>query len=842
MRWILFVIVLSVEKIYGDSGAVTEKSTKNDKSVPSPITNKKNRRIARTLGYDSKENDGIHLHIWNDMNNHDNFYPNVFRHINDGQTEAPVSTISSDSNSVHIPVNMDNIESNAHIPQFSAQYSPQHNLKTALLNTLTLDDFRKSDRDLYGMFYKLNTNQPNNQLPWNYYPSVANYIPKTYETNLNSVLPAVVPHHLPTLASPLQSALPYNMKYYSTPIVNMAPTLRPTLHDQMYAGRDVLHNYYTNLHKNKARSVLSAIGYELGGLPKYSGRLMANEPTPQQYQSFQLYEPVPRQIMMPPPMTRIPMFKPVPPRLKIIPVVEEYLENRAQAFRTDKGQSNQRYPMAPIKVIPFNVHEAITKRPIQAFIPATEQYAPITTEPYKFIQQNFDSYAQIVPSTTPAPYLPIFQSTTVANSSAQTYPSVHYSNELKNWLLNSDYDKSKATNDNELAYSAFDSNQYKHNYDQTQLNKNEVFNTIKSVTVDEYKPNFYANDLSNQQPQQLPQTNTNNDLFVYENKQMHKKLNNTRKQFHSNGQIIKNDVVKLNITGFRAANNDNDNFAKLNQWKSGKAKNVPAQNGTKANPIDSISSDSIQLSTTYSKQTSNVIRPDLMSTKHKKYTPNNQNNLLTQLTNDVSKALLTSYNANDQQYHRYGMDSNEIENKTKEPFLIAVFDENESIKNIMQNDLTENGHHSEVDRSDSFDSESRVSYSNNSKNSNFEQRIDHNNDWTAMDLVKYVKNSATTHNKRDHRLSGESDTTKTTTTTKTVAHTFKPTEQPIASTTIPSHTDSANKTKGANEEKYLNWFNNYAAEKNKKLGRTVISEHFKKVEIEPNVAWVILPR
>lgn len=846
MKWILIVIVLSFEKVSGDSSFKNDENSRNDNSLPLTISNKSLRRVARTLGFDSKEtDDGVHLHIWNDMNNKDNYYPNLFR-MNEAQpqqtTNSPI--ISSDSNSIHI--NMDNVMS----PSPMQQLSPHTALKNALINSI--DDFRKSDRDLYEALYKLNTNQNKNQMAWNYYPSVANYIPKTYATNLNTISPPI---------SSLQSISPMlHSQIFTRPIVVAASALRPSLLEQMHSTRHLIQNYYTNLGRARPKSVLDAVGYEIGGIPRYSGRLMANEPTPQRYQSFQMYEPLPRQVMMPPPITRIPQFKPVPPRLKIIPVVEEYLENqsnyinhynhRAQAW---KMLQNYRYPVAPpVKLIPFNMNEAITKMPIQPFIPATELYRQPSTEPYQF-------YRPTTASPTPAPTINTF-----------TYPSVVYaqpsSQNSNSFHYNDDGAPPNAAHDNEIAPNSivneFDLATYTFKHDPTKIPKSNATSAKKTVSVEESRPTFHDNEVAHQkqhqQPQQIPQTNAGNEIFNYTNKNAHKKLNSTRKLLHSNNDTVKNDVVKLNITGFRVADNasDDSNSVKPNRRKSGKGKigsNSPTNDSAKKakdvtlsygdltsdaleeQPVGSVSSDSIQLSTTYSKQTSNIRRPTSRVNemlKNHVFDSHSQNKLLTQLTNDVSKALSTSQKSNraddDQRY----MESSEIEKKAEEPFLITVFAENESVKNNMQNDLAENGQHSDVDRSDSFASSA---HENHQTSNSLVQRIDYDSEWNN------AEEATDAHKHHNHSLHTESEMV-------TVHANNSETSQltAIDRSNNKSNSTQVNQNNSASKEtaneKYLKWFNGYAAEKNQKHGRPVISEHFKRVEIEPNIAWVIVPK
>lgn len=316
MNWILLIWLV----FYCGSND----STRSENNIKKSLSPKTDARHARTLGFSSEEDDenGIHLHIWNDMSNKNNFYPNLMKHIaeesvkNDGDTASSAPKESNpNSSAIHLNFNLNEL-----LPTPQPQISAINLLKNALVHSLELDKFRKSDQNSYGSFYKLKTeHEPN----WNYHPSSVKYIPKPYNVNLNNGA-------APTISTK-------SLRIAST--AKITTTSRPTLREQMRTTRNFAQDYYTNLPKTKPKSVIQSIGYEIGSLSKYSGRLLANEPMPQQHRTFKMFEPVPRQIMLPPPTHRIPDFKPVPPRLKIIPVIDDIISGRNQLAVDDGSKS-----------------------------------------------------------------------------------------------------------------------------------------------------------------------------------------------------------------------------------------------------------------------------------------------------------------------------------------------------------------------------------------------------------------------------------------------------------------------------------------------------------------------
>lgn len=784
----------------------------------------KNVRGARTLSFDSKEDEsGIHLHIWNDLNNRDNFYPHLMKQIAETSQQkepspTPPSPHSSNPNPNHIHINL-----NEALPEPQPQISPENLLTSTLFQSLGLDEFRKSDQNLYEAFNKLNEERmKQNPSIWNYHPSAKNYIPKAY--SLNNAVPG----------------------YLIKTVSSFGPQMRPTLHDQMDTGSNV-QEYYTNLHKKKPKSIIDAVGYEIGGIPKYSGRLLANEPMPQQYRTFQMFEPVPRQIMLPPPTTRIPEFKPVPPRLKIIPVIDDYLERRPNAIQHPKklpwtviksdepSNTNYIYPMPvkQVKIIPFKASEAITKAPFRTFIPKTEQnYIEPTTESYYQSQPSltdseaFESHKQFINKLKPL-------------KKPTKYPKLidHFGNEM-NQNMNSNGDNTQSPHSYEM------NSQFTNKQNQTDSKLQVFYNDEFEYATN---MNYNANNIganTNIKPVSTEEAHStfNNDIINTTKKRLNKKEKTARKPHRSQDHVM-NDVVKLNVTGFHNVSEDENNRIKnhrssaVRKHKSRLKKDDDDKMQSHNDyPIDSVSADSIQLSQTYSRQTTNV--------PNSKETPSirDQDSLLMELANDVKKALLTSMGKENKTID-YQTDEFE-EGNHNDPFLITVYDEKyDSQHHDTMRDLNHDSTYDsklEIDKNlDDVTIEEmrkRDSLSHEARKEGHIQRI--NKDWASdrKDVIKINVNKRADNIRRksenkdgiypsNHKQDNETSNT----------------NNAQYDGTIETNHQNSNTNSTSFDEKYYKWFSKYA-EENAKNGRTVISEHFKKVEIEPNISWVILPR
>lgn len=792
MKWILLVW-LSIQCMDCDrNGVMSVGSTTADG------------RGARTFKSNEDES-GVHLHFWNDLNNRDNFYPNIMQHLMDESSHSDSSATSPEKpNSLHINLN-------ELLPQAQPQVSPQNLLRHAILQTLALGDYRKSDQNLYGTLYNLNADRyKQSPLSWNYHPSAINYIPKAYDTNLNSVPPG------PT-----------------KPMLPVEPVARATLQNQMRNTNHFVHDYYTNLHKPKPNSLLGSMGYEIGGLPRYSGRLLANEPMPQMYRTFKMFEPVPRQIMMPPPTTRIPEFKPVPPRLKAIPVIDEYLDLRpntvvppmtpiqtsppmilpwALSKPADRSKPSYIYPVQTkqMQLIPFQFGEAITDAPLRKFIPQTElaQVEP-STEAYspniapvrspKITANSFSPPALAEAAPSQNAYLPIKQNHKPYNVNIQRQP------ELNDQITMNGYQNGTKL---QMFGKKEHANQYI--YELMQMNQMGV-EPPNFVSLEDSRSTFDTK----QQPQPI-------DNYVDRaKKRVYKKRKIARKPQPLHDKII-NDVIKLNVTGFRNSSEDNrvgktsGPFGNIDTKKESKAKYGDKLYGkvrlhaSHEYPIDGGAAESIQFSHAYSRQTTNV--------PHYESAPaiDDQESIVIKLANDMKNAVLNSL-ANNTETGLIG-NYEGVDDSPKNPFLISLMDNDDRARYGSDDHLID----LDRDKSDTFDGMSL-----NDNNSSI-QRIDH--DWTSnrKDFVRVNVN------KREDRNHNQNDTN-----ASDVSNMLEHDSSGHGAASAQSELSNANNT--SNDDKYLKWFSNYA-EQNKKHGRTVISEHFKKVEIEPNISWVILPR
>lgn len=866
MKWIVTVLLLSlyIIKSNGDiNGNVLIR-----KPLRKPMRSNRNTRL---LGFDSDEDDdGIHLHIWNDLTKQKNFYPNLMRYVEEeerakslnGPSLSSISStpsyIENNSNEIRYPVDSDELLPKP-LPQLA---TVQNTLKNAILHTLDLEDYQKSDQHSF----KINKNRQNNNSPLklDYLSSIgSSYIPKIYETHSNNVFP------LKTIASTAKGAA--------------ESSSRPTLHEQLFPRKPPNIEYYTNKPKDRPQTVIESIGYEIGGLPKYSGRLLANEPLPQQSGTFKMFEPVPRQIMMPPP--RIPEFKPVPPRLKIIPVVSEYLEdypdhlNREQRPWKIPSQQNsiQRNPNkyhypSGVTIIPFKLSEAITKpSPIRSYLTKTEQFDEPTTKSYQHYRtvpitniesfkkarktNEFDlNYQNTIRTTTENPIKSSTFAPIVNFSQSPLYSNVVYAPPLQQQQHNLQQNLYQSQpsqyqfqpNPYQPQPNQYQSQQIQYQpqqqvdlfYDQVnRMKMNDSTTTVTSIT----NQNSFFTDYTNHgiveslnirptrydQPNQ-ENTHFGNDIADSGIKDTNKTLNNARKTLRRY-EKPKNDVVKLNMTGFRITNDqhplNHENSNKLNdEIANTKIENEVVEQSVyndnlhnqqlplQAQSIDSVPADSIQLSETYSKQRSNVPLSDR----------DDSINVVVNWPNNSDATFQVSDDSNIINNNK--IDDDHTNDTVQNKFLIAVYGKEDTNHIFAVNDfISSTQNTASIDQNVSYDND----LPNHYNSTNQIQRIDYS--WTTGN------NNAneTTVDKRNVRQQNVIEETK-----KLPNHRYDDDED---TTTYLNHKNEKNSTKSTNHDKYYNWYANYA-EKNEKYGRKVISEHFKQVEIEPNVAWVIVPR
>lgn len=749
MKWKIFVIVIvimSVRQVGANLGPFIDNTT----SIASPPVDHGGRSFA--------DSDAIHLHIWNDLNNAENSYPNVLHKV------EPTS-------------------------RSGTNYNDNDLIDTNSRNAYPLEQFKKSDRDLYSLLYNLVGQKNQNPLKWN--PTIVNYVPNILKSNIYTY----------TFAPPTNT--------------------RPTLYDQYRHNARRIREYYTNIHKDKSKDMTNS-GY------KFMRSVMANEPTPQQYRTFQLYEPIPGQILLPP--TQIPMFKPVPPPLKIIPVVDDYMEQRPyKVYRPVTPSTVIRFTTP--QMYPFYAHEAVTKASLRPFIPVTEQYQWPHTEPYSRYRPATTTIASNVlttasSTTTSSGIGATVQSfSTVPSVNRATYPSVVYA--VTAAFNGNGFDDPQSPNYNTLEHDSrneFGSDSHKNKFngdsDVEYINKDE-FDTMKLVSAEQLRPTYGKQHEQNQRRRQQQQHQQLNNNYVdqirshantfqsnhkYTGQYTIRSKTNQTKQLnrYPNASGFTENVIKRNLTGFSVVSNTDlgRQRGKLTLNNNADASPEPVVYGKyqpKAPvqpPEDSSWAGTIQVSTAYSKNISNLSQDPMLRNSSR----SDREKMFFDLANDINRILEPSKSNDSKKSSESDIrdvemddddddsDDNDSEDDDDDimdhsPIIVDDLNEEENIKKLMQTDLALGT--SNVDRSDQFINKD----DNNSPN----------------------KEYATVNENDESALNANGDS---------------------------NNQDKATR----NDDKYYNWYSNYAAEKNRKYGRAVISEHFKKVEIEPNVAWVILPR
>lgn len=678
------------------------------------------------------ENDNLHVHIWNDVDNRENHFSNIFQESKDSNRAVSDTT-----------------------PISYIQQDPT-----------PLDQFKKSDQNLYRLFYKLNTKR-DNLLKLNYYPSIVNYVPQAFKTNINS----------------------YSSVHPTNPV-------RHTLYEQLHDSNNFIRNYYTNLHKIKTTKPIYHDNSVDWNRMKYGSRVMVDEPTPKAYRAFQLYEPIPGQVLLPP--TRIPLFKPVPPPMKTIPVFEDYLEPPPlKLFRP--AHHVFRYATTP-KIYPFYEHEAMTMPSLQSYMPVTERYQLPHTEPYHRLETTTST------TTTKPITMPSITIATKPSSSPTkaTYPSVVYAVPVtSNGVATADNgsNEQQQHNYNELVHGTkhkFGSDKHKIKFNKTDQNGNS-FDQTKLVSMEQMRPTFY------QQQQQQHEVNSMNEFSAnhnYKNTEpfvMKQKKNKTKTKIANliGARPPKNETAtNEKMPGFRIVVNDYyderqedigmnismNTGEKLIHMKHdtviyGKHRtDLPVQPPTK-----NLSAEPVQVSPAYSKRIYNH-HQKYVNKEIPKEPQNSQEELLLNLTNDIKRVLALPTTATEREPISI------IDMNSDEDNIEINTNKNDHInKHMMLSDPILNDHEQNVDRSDSFiNSNNRDDLTNN-----------HITDDDDNAVIVVANKTETKHDVNN---------------------------------------------KQTMDNKYYKWYSDYADEHKRKFSRAIISEHFKKVEIEPNVAWVILPR
>lgn len=795
-------------------------------------------RNDENTAFDSDES--IHYHIWNDMNNDYKLYPHVTQQFKNPTRE----------------------------------------------NSLPNETYKKSDRNLYGLFYKLN-NSGNGSVKWNYnyYPSVVNYKPKPHRTNIR-----VYPIKSQAATTVATTTVPY----------------RQSLYEKLQLSKNRIHEYYTNLqsvkstNRNVDNSKVNETTFEK--TTKNYKVVMSPEQRPVGYRTYHLWEPVPGQIMLPP---RVPQFKPLRAPVRITPVIEVRPTDRpVQIVQRIPAQTFQ-HTSTP-QVFPFYEHEAVTMSTgfvpitvatVQSYIPVTEEYEQPRTEPFIHhrpvaLTPNFSrtkvitSAPTTMTTTTTQPFTTIQP---IILSTVKSYPSIVYavtSNSINETTYNTQYigndgssnngDYSDEYRGNDVKHNNIIDPQHKNNENDHQIfgyNSDEIFNADKLVSGEkQINPIFQAHNLN------ADQTNSYSHKFKVIENYMAPKSKNTNKNVHNHQlhQTVKslNKTGTGNMSGFMIVNSEQrsqGSSQEKHKWvwneKMGMYENRNDIDGKQVlqPPFESIvygkhdknvyvdppsqplnqlktpspnaHSDSIQLSTTYSKQITNN-RND--SKKNTTQSVRNGNKFSINVNNNVNMiipSLNTSRNMDIRNSSNYYVNNNSSSNdnnkdngnnnynqfhfkspKNNDEKTLSLLMDSDAIAAaadaitttktnytkayLKKNIRKENNNNNNIYK---WNSSSSSNSSNTSDNSNI-----HNHNYNnVMSIMKYGNANKSNKNENNDKYENHNQTTTITT---------------------------------ASNEKYYNWYNNYAAD-NRKHGRShIISEHFKKVEIEPNVAWVILPR
>lgn len=287
----------------------------------------------------------IHYYIWNDLNKRDNFYPNILRNVqnefqnsvqsigNNHETALPPPngpmTYSSNPNPhpPSIPINqlltneMYRSSDSMAIPSFDYAVKQQ---------SLLMDKLGQND-----CFYR-NRNKLNYPRTWNV--PIALKPPDTNDARMSTM---------------------------------NAKLSRPNLLE-MYNDKNVhTFKYYSNLPKSKSLS---------DSLDHWDYSVIKEPILAKQYSTFEMLEPIPQKLILPPVFNPIPEFKPVPPHLRVIPVLSEYLTkypNQVLSYyrppmplnvlskdsKHNFGASHHKaLPNPPVQMIPFNFRDAVTWR------------------------------------------------------------------------------------------------------------------------------------------------------------------------------------------------------------------------------------------------------------------------------------------------------------------------------------------------------------------------------------------------------------------------------------------------------------------------------------------------
>lgn len=310
-----------------------------------PTDNNNNNNNYQNGDYPTDAGD-IHYYIWNDLNKRDNFYPNILRNV---QNEFQYSAQPIDDN---------------HETAYSMNPYPRPP-STPTTELLTNEMYRTSDSMVIPLLnYAVQQSLLMDKLGQN----------DRYFRNRKKL------NYPDTWKFPMAFKPPETNGARMLPI--KAKLLRPNLRE-MYNDKNVdTFKYYSNLPKPKSLS--DPIDHR-----NYS---VVKEPiSKKEYSTFEMLEAIPQKVILPPIFNRIPEFKPVPPRLTVIPVVSEYLAKNPNQILSyyrppmpldvlaKDSEPNfvtghrKALPNPPVRMIPFSLGDAITWRS------TVHSITPITT-------------------------------------------------------------------------------------------------------------------------------------------------------------------------------------------------------------------------------------------------------------------------------------------------------------------------------------------------------------------------------------------------------------------------------------------------------------------------------
>lgn len=680
-------------------------------------------RVKRTLGLldDTSEHDALHVHIWNDMEQEEHFFPNVFNQVTTPMPQERSATISA-------------LQKLRELPQ---------------------ELYRKSDRDLYGKFYKLNPRNNKNARPMNananYYPSIMNYAPNGYQTNIRMQPPVKIP-----------------------------PMVRQSLYGMFQNYNQP--NYYTNLHKKKKPRLPTPIESDLIRIA--SGKIIANEPKPQKYHTFQLHEAMPGQKLLPP--TRIPLFKPVPPPLQIVPILDDdfammRIRPHRHSFRPHKSfqphppqpsifhpttfqQPNNTHPY-PFHTTDFNQHSMTYFKAHDAVTPASVQLTAPVTDAYTITSTTVASPA----ATTD----PLTTGTTTGNSptssphvtySNPTYPNVVYAVPATTESSNATRPvRHRKKNNGQGEFRIVSINNKLQNGNLTR----PTYNRRRPLRQKQKRPLQDTNGVAQLKPP-LPDEQTDPT---------------TTTEAPTTTTTTTTPPPTTTEQPQHAPNHRNGPYRINMRYGQKKTKTTaePKQDVVYGRPIEALIVDppnsTVEMNPSYSKRISN--RNDQLQPT------NAQDNELINLNRDIKRVLEVTLKPEAPTTTSKSDDDDDIHN---DPLLMENLNKNEMLpigaENIFDRNLLSETH-------------------------------------TQQRAFVDTHTAASVNRRSDNAAAASADK---------------------GAADVNSNAIDAEKTKPMNEDKYYKWYSRYAADNQRKYGRAIISEHFKKVEIEPNVAWVILPR